>query len=245
MSSTTTDNKPRWFHPTPARLLIVLLVIEAILLLSKPWFPKGYAVLTAIASVGVMMVLMLIWWAAALLFHWRFQFSLRSLLVATVAIAIPFSWLAVEMKKAREQMEAVEAIQEEMEGMALYGANANPLTSLQTDRLLGFEFFEDVVDVELERKQLTHAGLKHLAVLSRIRKLNLTGTNVADEDLIHLKGLVQLEDLYLDSTGVTDAGLAYLEGLNHLRWLGLLETKITHQGVKKLQRALPNCYILH
>jgi hypothetical protein len=28
-----------------------LLVIEAILLLSKPWFPKGYAVLTAIAAV--------------------------------------------------------------------------------------------------------------------------------------------------------------------------------------------------
>ena len=38
----------------------------------------------------------------------RFQFSLRSLLVLVVVVAVPCSWLAVEMKKAREQKEAVE-----------------------------------------------------------------------------------------------------------------------------------------
>ena len=57
------------------------------------------------------MVLMLLWLVLALCFHRRFQFSLRSLLVATVAVAIPFSWLAVEMKAAREQREAVEGIE--------------------------------------------------------------------------------------------------------------------------------------
>jgi hypothetical protein len=62
----TAEPKPpnlRWFHPTPARLLVILLVAEGILLLSQPWFPK----------------------------------------VLTVVVAIPFSWLAVEMKRAREQ----------------------------------------------------------------------------------------------------------------------------------------------
>ena len=109
--SPTTDNNLRWLHPTPARLLVILLAVEAILLLSQHWMPKGYAVLTAIAAVGVTMLLMLLWWLFTLCFHGRFQFSLRSLLVLTVAVAIPFSWLAVEMKKAREQREAVVAVQ--------------------------------------------------------------------------------------------------------------------------------------
>ena len=107
---TPADNKPRWFHQTPARLLVVLLVVEGILLPSQHWMPKGYAVLTAIAVVGVTIAVMLTWWLLALCLGWRFQFSLRSLLVATVVVAIPFSWLAVEMKRAREQREAVEAI---------------------------------------------------------------------------------------------------------------------------------------
>ena len=101
---------PRWFHPTPARLLVVLLVTETVLLMSERWLPKGWTVLTAIAAVGVTMTLMLLWWVLALRFRWRFQFSIRSLLVLTVAVAIPCSWLAVEMKRAREQREAVEGI---------------------------------------------------------------------------------------------------------------------------------------
>ena len=160
---TPAENNLPWFHPTPGRLLVVLLAVEAILFLSKPWFPKGYALLIAIASVGVTMVLMLIWWPVALCFHWRFQFSLRSLLVATVAVAIPFSWLAVEMKKAREQREAVEAIQKRG-GRVEYdipftGMKHPPLpVPLQLQRLLGKDFFKDAMQVIFctrQRRMLT------------------------------------------------------------------------------------------
>ena len=71
---------------------------------------KGYAVLTGVAVVGVAMLVMLVWFAVALVFRRRFQFSLRSLLVLVVVVALPFSWLAVEMKKAREQKEVVATI---------------------------------------------------------------------------------------------------------------------------------------
>lgn len=104
---TTTDSRPRWFHPTPSHLLTVLLAVEGLLFLSKPWFPKGWAVLTAIAAVGITMVLMFVWWLVAFCLRWQSQFSLRSLLVLTVAVAIPFSWLAAEMKAARKQRDAV------------------------------------------------------------------------------------------------------------------------------------------
>jgi len=39
-----------------------------------PWH-KGYAVLTAVAGVGVLLLAMLLWWVSALLFRWRFQFQ--------------------------------------------------------------------------------------------------------------------------------------------------------------------------
>ena len=42
---------------------------------------KGWTVLIAVATVGIALVLMLLRSAVALLFHWWFQFSIRSLLV--------------------------------------------------------------------------------------------------------------------------------------------------------------------
>jgi hypothetical protein len=107
---------PRWFHLTPDRLILGLLAVEGLLWLSERFgwlaWHKGYAVLAALASVGVAMMLMLAWFAIALIFRWRFQFSIRSLLVLVVVVAVPCSWLAVEMKKAREQQRAVKAIQQ-------------------------------------------------------------------------------------------------------------------------------------
>jgi hypothetical protein len=94
--------KLRWYRPTPGRLLIVLLAVEVGLLLSKPWFLKGWAVLIAITAVGVTIVLMLLWFVLALVLRLRFQFSIRSLLLLTVALAVSCSWLAVEMKWSNE-----------------------------------------------------------------------------------------------------------------------------------------------
>ena len=91
-----------------------LLAVEVLLWLSERFgwlgWHKGYAVLTGVAVVGVAMVLMLVWFGVALVFRWRFQFSIRSLLVLVVVVAVPCSWLAVEMKKAREQKTAAAEI---------------------------------------------------------------------------------------------------------------------------------------
>ena len=45
----------------------------------------------------------LLWFIASLLFRWRFQFSIQSLLVLTLAVAVPCSWLAVEMREVRQE----------------------------------------------------------------------------------------------------------------------------------------------
>ncbi|MGO9270418.1 MAG: hypothetical protein ACLQOO_09230, partial [Terriglobia bacterium] len=104
---TDSASKPRWYRPTPDHFVIGLLVVECVLWLSDrfqwPTWHKGYAVLIAVAAVGVVFVAMLLRFIVALVFRWRFQFSIRSLLVLVVVVAIPCSWLPVEMKAAREQ----------------------------------------------------------------------------------------------------------------------------------------------
>ena len=112
----------RWFRPTPGWLVLALLLVEGLLWLSERFgwlsWHKGYAVLIAVAAVGVVLLIMLLWFLFAPIFRWRFQFSIRAMLVLTLAVALPCSWLAVEMKKAKIQREAVMAIQRD--GGAVY-----------------------------------------------------------------------------------------------------------------------------
>ncbi|MGA2034722.1 MAG: hypothetical protein ABSG68_20940 [Thermoguttaceae bacterium] len=87
--------------------MAMLLVVEGLLWLSErfQWFAfnahKGWTVLIALDSVGVAVLFMLFWFVACLIFRWRFQFSTRSLLVLTVAVALPCSWLGVERRNGR------------------------------------------------------------------------------------------------------------------------------------------------
>ena len=105
----TTPTRVRWLHPTPGRFVLALLAVEVLLWLSERFgwlgWHKGYAVLTGVAVVGVAMVLVLVWFGVAVVFWRRFQFSLRSLLVLVVVVALPCSWLGVEMRTARRQKE--------------------------------------------------------------------------------------------------------------------------------------------
>jgi len=103
--------KRRWFHFTPDRLVLFLLIVECLFWLSdrfgwSPWH-KGYAALAGAATLGVALLAMLMWFVVALIFRRRFQFTIRSLLLLAVAVALPCSWMTAAMKKAREQQETV------------------------------------------------------------------------------------------------------------------------------------------
>ena len=107
----------RWFRSAPDRCVLGLLALEGFLLLSawSRWFAfnqhKGWTVLICLASVGAALVLMSLWFLAALVFRLRFQFSMLSLmLLLPVVVAIPFAWLETEMNAAKKQREAVAAM---------------------------------------------------------------------------------------------------------------------------------------
>jgi hypothetical protein len=237
---------PRWFYPTPGRAVVGLLAVEGVLLASQHfrWFPfnqhKGYTVLVAVGAVLAFMAMMLLWFLAALIFRLRFQFSIRSLLLLMVAVAVPCSWLATEMKAAREQERAVEAIQK-LDGCVRYDlqdadGNAEPSGPERLRKLLGADCLVSVVEINLNATNATDAGLEHLKGLAQLQHLSLDGTQVTDAGLEHLKGLTQLQGLLLDHTQVTDAGLKHLKGMTQLQWLSLIgNTQVTDAGLEHLK----------
>jgi hypothetical protein len=183
---------PRWLHPTPAWLIVALLVVEGLLFLSErfqwPAWHKGYAVLIAVASVAVVFVVMLLWFGTTLLLPRpsefsirsllvrtsmlydrpvegsRFQFSIRSLLLLTLAVAIPCSWLAVEIKAAKKQRETVEAI-EQLDGRVYYLQERSEPAWLQSP--LGKDFFANIGTVELSSAHITDIELGRLNLKSQ------------------------------------------------------------------------------
>lgn len=266
-----TDPKPtrRWLCPTPGWLVLALLVVECLLWLSErfQWLPfnhhKGWTVLIAVAVVGVVFLAMLLWFIVALVFRWRFQFSLRSLLVLVVVVAIPCSWMAVEMKAAKRQKEAVEAILK-MKGDTRYDwevdvddfynplPNAEPPEPAWLRSVLGNDccwsvkyvwlgvYSESQKDVVLGSDEsqsciITDEGLENLRVLNQLESLSFSYNQlITDAGLANLEGMIQLRELSLNSTPITDAGLVHLAGLPRLQTLELCGTPITDAGLAHL-----------
>jgi hypothetical protein len=235
-------DSPRWYHPRPGHFVVLLLVVEGVLWLSERyrWFPfnehKNWTVLIAVAAVGGFLATMFLWFLAALVFRVRFQFSLRSLLLLTVAVAAAFAWLAHEKREVEEidKMPGVMEYDFQVDA-SRKGRKAIPAGPPWLRRILGDHFFAEVIDLDLSGTQVTDAGLEHLKGLTQLWRLSLNGTEVTDVGLEHLKGLMQLQGLYLTRTKVTDAGLEHLKGLTQLRVLRLSGTQVADAGLEHLK----------
>jgi len=225
-----TDPTPsRRLAPTPAWLIFGLLVVEGLLWLSGryTWFRfntyEGWTALIAVANVGVVMLLTLLWFIACLLFRWRFQFTIRSLLLLTVAVALASGWLAVERERARKQTEAVDRVYA-CRGRVSWDPQPTswgprPREPEWLRSLLGDEFFRFESDVEFDFNSDIEAGLEAI------------------------EGLTQLQRLWLNETRISDVGVERIKTLPQLQELFLGNSQISDDGLKKLQQALPNCKI--
>lgn len=88
----------RWFHLTPGRFVIGLLAVEGLLFLAEQLsvLPTVWTPMIAVVLVDVAILVMFMWFVVALVFRRRFQFSIRSLLVLVVVVALPYGWLRAE-----------------------------------------------------------------------------------------------------------------------------------------------------
>jgi hypothetical protein len=249
-----TDHTPtrRRFFPTPAWLVLALLVLEGLLWLSERyrwfWFneKKGWTVLIGVVSVGVAMLVMLLWWIVALVFRWRFQFSIRSLLVLVVVVAVPFSWLAVKMRQASRQREAVQEVvklggwvwydwEGDVSGEPLQDPNAPCSKWLR--ELLGDNFFGSVYGLGTGKGSdaVGDDAMVRLRELPEVKLLYFPGYSSGDAGLDNLSGLTRLQELTLDDGNITDAGLKRIGALSQLQKLSLFSTPITDAGLEHLR----------
>jgi hypothetical protein len=248
----------RWYCLTPDGCLLGLLAVEGLLWLFERvhgfgFHPhKGWMFVVTLAIVVAALLMMLAWFVVSLFVGWRFQFSIRSLLVLVVVVAIPCSWFAVEMKAASEQQRAVEEIKKAA-GYVQYdydrqswrqGGIAQPPAPVWLLNLLGVHFFADVVWVGDFHCQFTDATLKNFKDLTELEELDLSSTKITDAGMKNLEGLTRLRELRLEFTEVTDAGLVHLKGMKQLRELLLFNTHVTNAGVRELRKVLPKCRII-
>ena len=259
-----TDQSPtrRRFCPTPAWLVLGLLVVEGLLWLSERFqcfafnFHKGWTVLIAAGIVGLVFLVMLLWFIAALVFRRRFQFSIRTLLVLTVAVALPYSWLAVEKQAANRQRSVADEIIRRG-GSVWYDYQFGPAT--RSGGIVTLIFGDGGYN------SYFHQFYGYGNLLSNARPpvspwlLDLLGddffadvvdatpfstgplstdplsTPAADLRLEPVvRCLPRLQHLFLSHTQVADAELEPLRGLPQLLELNLEGTQITDEGLKPL-----------
>ena len=104
-----------------------------------------------------------------------YQYSLRSLFLLTLVVAIGMSWLTVTMQNQRREKAAAEAIEK-----AGGGVKCEPTW---LGKLLRDESLVNVVEVQLIGTADTDARLIHLEGLSQLRVLNLKNSSVTDAGL--------------------------------------------------------------
>ena len=63
----------------------------------------------------------------------------------------------------------------------------------------------EIIEVLLNKPNVTDAGLVHLNRLATLQRLSLSDTGVTNPGLVHLKDLTKLETLSLGGTQITDA----------------------------------------
>jgi Leucine-rich repeat (LRR) protein len=218
-------------------LLVVVLFVEGFLCFSERlrWFSfnerKGWTVLIATAVVGATLALVCACFLVCLCLRWRFQFRIRSLLILTLVIAVVSDWLAVQMREASRQRQAVTEIRS-FDGVVRY-------RGLQTPDwlrfLFGDDFFYEPTDVGWCDVADMGDSLRSLRELKHIHELNLIGTNATDSDLANLEPLKELRRLRLRGPLVTDTGVRHLRELNQLTVLDLSGTQITDLALVDLK----------
>jgi internalin A len=258
-ASKMSASKAPWYVPTPARVLVALLIAQAILFFSQhyQWFefnrPKGNTLLIACA-VTLLGLLAGMAWMLVRLFGSRAQFNLATLFLIVPVIAVPCAWFARDYQQAEEQRLLVKSLK--LEPVDWLGYNEKPALdepapwSLRTRarRLLepkvGIDFFADVVELEMVRN-INQREIAQVVSFPRLERLSLAGQGIAQVGLAWLKDLAHLKDLRLDDhqfydkpglTRYSDADMQVVGGLGQLEKLYLSASIVSDNGLQHLSR---------
>jgi hypothetical protein len=185
-----------------------------------------------------------------------YQFSLRTLLIVVLIVAIPCALLGRKIERKRRERKAVDAIRK-LGGGVDYDNLEGPDCPDWLRPLLGENFFNEVdwvswndaTDEEMQNlndmpqlrvlllneSHITDAGIAILNEKVHMQGLVLSHARISDAGLKHLNGMTKLLDLWLDHTDISDAGLENLKGLTKLESLVLSRTQVSDAGLNSLK----------
>ena len=173
------------------------------------------------------------------------SFSLRSLILLVLLCNAALSWIAHRRERAQEEKQAAGRLSEL--GAVIYydaetlqsatGASRWPTLSLASwaRKVLGDEFFDRVVGIELRNCNFAAEDLAAFETLQRLQWVDLSSTNVTDDCLVHLRKADQLTYVNLAYTEITDEGLKELAQMNTLTRLVLAGSQVTDAGIQHLK----------
>lgn len=127
----------------------------------------------------------------------RFQFSLRALLLVAAVSGIGLGWVAMQMRQARQQEEAAMAF---IERGAILTHHDGIVTSIH------FSNYTELSDDDL----------KHLEAMPHLDTISLQLTQVTDRGLAHLSKAPSLQEVHINESHVSDIGIENLSKLPRL-----------------------------
>ena len=169
-----------------------------------------------------------------------FSFSLKTLLVLMTALAIGLGLYVESFRGRRAAIAAIDGLN----GSISYKENGPSwLRKFISDEkffwnpvAVRFSPNDPVTDDELQ------SVINHLMKFNDMTYLNLDRSQITDAGLAQLLPLAdKLESLDIRGTRVSDDGIAHLQRLSRLTLLRLKDSAISTAGIEKIRKSLPSC----
>ena len=102
-------------------------------------------------------------------------------------------------------------------------------------KLCGEDYFRTIEGVQLSHTNVTDEDLRYLTKLHDLRELSLANTSITDAGLRHLTKLKKLERLALQGTDITDEGMQIVGRTRSLKEIDVMATQVTLDKVKAIE----------
>ena len=183
-----------------------------------------------------------------------FQFSVRSLFLLTLLVALGLGWFMTEFRRAKRQTEAVAEIIGSggtVDYDWAFGGYDSPsrfetqrrwLASVVDEGFLAYVVGVDYVpfpdNLDHGAYQTVDANLAPLERLPYVESLSLyKGLQITDAGLKHLEHLTRMRVLHLEGTAITDDGLQRLRAMSQLEELSISDCpRISGRGLEVLRQ---------
>lgn len=115
-----------------------------------------------------------------------------------------------------------------------------PFARSQLPRIVALS---NLVRLNLSETDLTDEDAKQIAALPMLETLRFSSPTITDQTLLYLATSPTLRHLILSDSPITDAGLAHLAELKTLESLYLTNTRVTDAGLSALLQRRPTLHV--